>query len=121
MGKNITSENRDILMLTTVVCEEYATNKTNKKFSGWNTEDLNEFTSIAKEIEKSRETQSLELNYKESKTPLFELVVNKNETLGFDESAVPYMSLVISLLIPIPHSVISHKMKMMTHRCLPKN
>ena len=40
-------------MLTIVVCEEYATNKTKKKFSELNTEALNEFTSIAKEVEKS--------------------------------------------------------------------
>ena len=73
---------------------EYATNKTNKKFSGWNIEALNEFTSIMKEVEKSWETQSfkkLELNYKKSKSPIFELVVNTNETLGRVESVVPYI------------------------------
>ena len=96
MSGNVSSENREILMFHSAVCEEYATNKTNKKFSGWNVEALKEFTSIALDVKRSRNTPSrkeLELKYKNSKSTIIKFIDNGDDSLNRVESIVPYNEL----------------------------
>ena len=96
MSGNVTPENRQILMFHSAVCEEYATNKTNRKFSGWNVDALKEFTNIALDVKRSRNTQSrkkLELKYKNSKSTITNFIDNGDENFNRVESIVPYNEL----------------------------
>ena len=96
MNGKISPENREILMFHSAVCEEYATNKTNKKYSGWNVEALKEFTSIALDVKRSRNTPSrkeLELKYKNSKSTIIKFIDNGDDSLNRVQSIVPYNEL----------------------------